>query len=99
MNAHRVITLIGKELREFRSNPAAIIPMVILVVVCVALPFVVLVVVPEITGESLSADTNLRQIVRIATLTSPGLAPLPPDAAVQAFLFQQFLLLFLVAPI
>jgi ABC-2 type transport system permease protein len=99
MNASRVATLIGKELREFRSNPAAILPMVILVVVCVALPFFVLVIVPRITGGSLAADPGLRQIVSFATLTVPSLASLPPDAAVQAFLFQQFLFLFLVAPI
>ncbi|MEP6916539.1 MAG: ABC transporter permease subunit [Acidobacteriota bacterium] len=99
MNSNRVLTLIGKELREFRSNPSAILPMVILVIVCVALPFVVLVLVPHVTGESLAADRGLRQIVVIASVTSPGLTALTPEAAVQAFLFQQFLLLFLLAPI
>jgi ABC-2 type transport system permease protein len=99
MNASRVSALIGKELREFRSNPAAILPMVILVVVCVALPFLLLVLLPQVTGQSLAADRGLRQIVAMAARTSPGLIALTPGAAVQAFLFQQFLLLFLLAPI
>ena len=99
MNIARIRTLIGKELREFRSNPAAVLPVVILVIVCVALPFVVLVVIPRITGESLAADRTIRSVVALAALTQPHLAALPPGAAAEAFMFQQFLLLFLVAPI
>ncbi|MDQ3350009.1 MAG: ABC transporter permease subunit [Acidobacteriota bacterium] len=99
MNIPRIRTLVGKELREFRSNPAAVLPVVILVVVCVALPFVVLVVIPHVTGESLAADRTIRSVVALAALTQPHLAALPPGAAAEAFMFQQFLLLFLVAPI
>jgi ABC-2 type transport system permease protein len=99
MNVFRIRTLIGKELREFRSNPAAVLPVVILVVVCVALPFLVLVVIPRVTGESLGADRTIRSVVALAARTQPHLARLPAGAAAEAFLFQQFLLLFLVAPI
>ena len=99
MNIPRIRTLVGKELREFRSNPAAVLPVVILVIVCVALPFVVLVAIPRVTGESLAADRTIRSVVELAALTQPHLAALPPGAAAEAFMFQQFLLLFLVAPI
>ena len=99
MNASRIRTLIGKELREFRANPAAVLPVAVLVIVCVVLPFVVLIVIPRVTGESLAADRTIRSVVALAALTQPHLARLPPATAAEAFLFQQFLLLFLVAPI
>jgi ABC-2 type transport system permease protein len=72
---------------------------VVLVIVCVALPFVVLVVIPRVTGESLGSDRTISSVVALAARTQPHLARLPPGAAAEAFLFQQFLLLFLVAPI
>ena len=99
MNGSRVSTLIGKELREFRANPSAVLPVVLVILVCLALPFAVMVLVPRMTGESLAADPALRKAVTLAALYVPGLAGLPPAAAAEAFLFQQFLLLFLVAPI
>lgn len=99
MNIPRIRTLIAKELREFRSNPAAVLPVAVLVVMCVALPFLVLLVIPRVTGESLGSDRTIRAVVALAARTQPRLALLPPGAAAEAFLFQQFLLLFLVAPI
>lgn len=99
MSAARVRALIGKELREFRANPAAVLPVVLLVAVCVLLPFVVLVVIPRVTGVSLAGDDTIRRVVALASRTQPFLAALPAGAAAEAFLFQQFLLLFLVAPI
>lgn len=99
MNAGRVRTLIGKELREFRSNPAAVLPVILLVAACVVLPFFVLLVIPRVTGDSLASDRTIRSVVALASRTQPFLAELPPGPAAEAFLFQQFLLLFLVAPI
>jgi ABC-2 type transport system permease protein len=96
MNTHRIATLIGKELREFRANPSAVLPVAIVSGVCIALPFIVIIFIPSFTGESLAEDRSMREIV--ATVL-PGLSSLPPDAAIQAFLFQQFLMLFLVNPI
>ena len=49
--------------------------------------------------KSLAADRTIRGIVALAARTQPYLALLPPGTAAEAFLFQQFLLLFLVAPI
>lgn len=99
MKPARIRTLIGKELQEFRSNPAAVLPVVVLVAVCVTLPFFVLVVIPRVTGESLASDRTIQAVVALAARTQPELARLPAGAAAEAFLFQQFLLLFLVAPI
>ena len=99
MNHHRVAALMSKELREIRSNPAAILPVVLLVVVCLVLPFFVAMVLPAVTGESLADDRTIAQVLDYARTRLPGLASLPRETAAQAFMFQQFLFLFLVAPI
>ena len=95
----RMTTLIGKELREFRANPSAIVPVALVVFVTLALPFVVLILVPRFTNEDLATDPVIQKGIAVAMEYVPSLAALPPYAAAQAFLFQQFLLLFLVAPI
>ena len=99
MTAQRIIAMIGKELREFRASPGAVLPVAIVILICLALPFVVVLGVPRLMGESLGSDRGLSQIVALAAYSNPVLTMLSPDAAVQAFLFQQFLLLFLMAPI
>jgi ABC-2 type transport system permease protein len=95
----RVAVLIGKELRELRSSPAALIPVAILMVVCTLLPLVIVVVVPRLTGQSFAADPTIARVVAAAAPRIQGLAGLSPGDAAQAFFFQQFLFLFLVAPI
>jgi hypothetical protein len=56
MTVDRIAVLIGKELRELRSNPMAVLPVVALVVICTLLPLIVVLVIPRITGESLGSD-------------------------------------------
>jgi len=99
VNADRIAVLIGKELREFRANPAAVIPVLLLIVVCTFMPFVVVYVVPLLTGQSIATDRSLEQVIAAARVNIPGLADLHGAAATESFLFQQFLLLFLIAPI
>jgi ABC-2 type transport system permease protein len=60
----------------------------------VVLPFAIAIGIPAATGERLGEDADL---MRVAT-RSMARADVPPDARVQAFLFEQFLLLFLMAP-
>lgn len=99
MNVARVSALVGKELREFRANPAALVPVVLLIVVCTVLPFLIVVVLPWATGQTLTSDRTLQQVLTLARQRTPELAALPPDEAAEVFLFQQFLLLYLIAPI
>ena len=99
MSLDRILTLMGKELREFRASPAALAPVVLLVVVCTVLPFLVVVVVPWGTGQSLTSDKTFLQVLSLARQRTPGLAALPVEVAAEVFLFQQFLLLYLIAPI
>jgi ABC-2 type transport system permease protein len=87
--------LYGKELRDLSRNPGALVPVVLVTVIALALPFVVAVAVPAMTGERLGDDGDLLRLSDAA-----GADPaLEPDARVQYFLFQQFLLLFLLTPV
>jgi ABC-2 type transport system permease protein len=99
MNVDRVRTLVGKELREFRASPSAIVPVLIVVALATLLPILVVIVIPRTTGQSLATDRGLQPIVARAARAMPALAALGPEAAAEAFLFQMFLFMFLVAPI
>jgi len=99
MNVDRILTLMGKELREFRASPTALAPVVLLIVACTVMPFVVVVVVPWGTGKPLTADKAILQVITLVRDRMPDLAAMPVETATQVFLFQQFLLVFLIAPI
>jgi len=99
VSVDRIGALVGKELREFRANPGAVVPVLLLIVICTFLPFVVVYVVPLLTGQSITSDRSMQQVVSAARVNLPGLADLDDAGATQSFLFQQFLLLFLIAPI
>jgi ABC-2 type transport system permease protein len=95
----RVTTLIEKELREFRASPSIIIPVLIVVAITLMIPFIVLVLIPRLTGENVAEDPVIVKGIQFAVEYMPSLGQLPPHAAAEAFLFQQFLSLFLLAPI
>ena len=99
MSLTRVRVLIGKELREFRANPAVLVPVLIVVVLSTILPILIVVVIPRATGQPLAADRGMQQVIARAGGWMPSLATLPPQAAAEAFFFQQFLFMFLIAPI
>jgi ABC-2 type transport system permease protein len=99
MNVDRVVTLVGKELREFRASPAAILPGAIVVIVLTLLPFVVVKIVPWATGQALATDPGRKKALEVGRAHVPSLEGIAPELAVEAFLFQQFLVLFLLAPI
>lgn len=96
---NRITVLMAKELKEFRASPSAIVPVIIVVAVTLAVPFIVLVVVPALTGENLASDPAIVKAVGLAVRYMPALDGLSPETAAEAFLFQQFLLLFLLSPI
>ncbi|MBA2259678.1 MAG: ABC transporter permease subunit [Acidobacteria bacterium] len=96
---HRIATLMGKELREFRANPTSVLPVTLVVFICLVLPFMVLKIVPSATGQSIANDDMLRKAVAFASKHLDEFAALTADQAAEAFLFQQFLMLFLIAPL
>ena len=95
----RITTLIEKELREFRASPSTIVPMLLVVGITLVIPLVLLVVIPRVTGQQIADDPAIAKAVRFAVAYMPALAGLTEQAAAEAFLYQQFLLLFLLAPI
>lgn len=91
----RVRALIGKEFLDIARNRAVLMPVALVTLVSLAIPFVVIVVVPAMTGRPLGEDASLAQL---GALMAPRTV-IAPDIAVEVFLFQQFLLLFLLTPI
>lgn len=99
LSRRTISTLVRKELREFRANPTSVLPVTLVVLICLILPFMVLKVVPSATGQSIANDDMLRKAVTFASKHLEEFAALSADQAAEAFLFQQFLMLFLIAPL
>jgi len=90
----RLRAMLRKELLDLARNRAALVPVVIATAVSLLIPFLVLVVLPAMTGRSLASDAAL-------DLASRGgdASDVPAEIRVPAFLFQQFLILFMLTPI
>jgi ABC-2 type transport system permease protein len=91
----RLRALLKKELLEVARNRAVLIPVVIAAVVFLLLPFVIAIVIPAATGRPLGSDRGLE---RISRALGPNMN-LSPSGRVQLFLFQQFLIVFLLMPV
>jgi ABC-2 type transport system permease protein len=91
----RVRALLRKELLDLSRNPGALVPVAIVTLVSLGLPFVVAIVVPALTGHPLAEDADLLKVSGAAG-ARPGLSG---EGQVQYFLFQQFLMLFLLTPV
>ena len=91
----RIRALVAKELLDIRRNRGALLPVALVTLVALVVPLAVIIGVPAITGRPISRDSGLSQASELLGLA----ATLPGEARVQVFLFQQFLLLFLVTPI
>ena len=95
MNGTRVRALLLKEWLDLKRNPGALVPVLVVALIALVLPFVIGVALPAMTGGALADDRDLLRASRIGGAAT-GLSP---DARVQFFLMQQFLLLFLLTPI
>src|SRR6266513_2473877 len=95
MTLPRIRTLVTKEFLDLSRNRTALLPVVIVTVMSLVLPFGIAVGVPAMTGHGLGEDADL---VRVSGVVG-GDGALSNDARVQLFLFQQFLMLFLLTPI
>ena len=91
----RVRALIAKEILDLRRNRAALVPVVIVTIMSLALPFAIVIAIPMLTGQPLGHDLDLVRVSRVAGAREQ----LSADGQIQFFLFQQFLLLFLLTPI
>ena len=76
-------------------NRAALLPVAIITAITCVLPFFVAIIIPALSGERLSDDGDFARVTRM--IGAP--AGLSPEGRVQFFLFQQFLLIFMLMPI
>jgi ABC-2 type transport system permease protein len=91
----RLRALLGKELLDVARNYTVLLPVAIAGVVFVALPFVIAVLIPAATGQPLGDDADLARV----SLTMGVNETLSPNGRVQLFIFQQFLIVFLLMPV
>ena len=91
----RIRALLAKEFLDLARNRAALAPVALVTLVSLAIPFTAILIVPALTGQPLGEDAAL---ARLGAAIAPK-ADIPADIAVETFLFQQFLLLFLLTPI
>jgi ABC-2 type transport system permease protein len=87
--------LLTKELLDLRRNRAALVPVVIVTLMSLVLPFTIVVAIPMATGQPLGDDPGLVKVSAVAGVHDR----LTADGQIQFFLFQQFLMLFLLTPI
>jgi|SRR4051794_18846247 len=95
MNTTRVRTLVAKEFLDLSRNRMVLLPVAVVTVLALALPFGIAIAVPAFTGHPLGEDTDLQRVSRVV----PAPETLSMDAHVQLFIFQQFLMMFLLTPI
>ena len=94
----RIAALLSKEFADLRSNRSIFYPAVLTGVAAMIIPFFVAILVPYFTGERLSDSSDFEVAVEMYA-TQPATRDLSPEGAVQAWIFQQFLLLLVLTPI
>jgi ABC-2 type transport system permease protein len=94
----RVMALVGKELVDQRRHPMLFLPVAIVAVVAILMPVFVAVIVPAVAGEKLSDSSDFEVAVEMYR-NQPEMRGLDPEAAIQAFIFQYFLLIFMLIPV
>ena len=94
----RIRALLSKELADLRRNPAVFFPAILTGTLTIVLPFIIAVAIPYFTGERLSDSSDFD--AAIEAYQGPGERPtLDHEGAVQAFIFQQFLVMLVLTPV
>ena len=94
----RTLALLGKELADLRQNLAIFVPAMIVTCVAILMPVFVAVIVPAVTGERLSESGDLEVALEMYR-KDPSMRSLEPEAAIQVYVFQYFLVMLIVGPI
>ena len=94
----RIAALLRKELADLRQNHAVFLPAVLTGLISLVLPFFVALIVPALTGEQLS-DSSDFEIATQFYRDQPAFTNLDPEGAIQAWIFQQFLVLLVLTPV
>jgi ABC-2 type transport system permease protein len=91
----RIAPLLAKEFLDLIRNKTALVPVAIVTVLSLALPFGIAIAIPSLTGHPLGEDADLVRVSHAAAAA----ASLSDDGRIQLFLFQQFLMMFLITPV
>jgi ABC-2 type transport system permease protein len=91
----RLRALLTKELLDVARNRAVLLPVAIAALVFLVLPVIVAVVLPTLNGHAIGDDAEL---ARLSLLMGPQ-EQLSTNGRVQLFIFQQFLIVFLLMPV
>jgi len=94
----RIAALVRKDVDEIGSQPGLILPAVAMVLGLSLPAFLLLVITPRLTGESL-ADSEFAEFAAAAVTTIPGLITLDPAGQAQALVLQHFLMFSLIVPV
>ena len=94
----RLFALLAKELVDLRGNPAVFIPAIITGVISIVMPFVIAIAIPYFTGERLADSSDFRVALDMYR-DQPATRSLDPEGAIQAMIFQQFLILLVLTPV
>src|SRR5688572_20722050 len=94
----RMMALLRKELADERQNLTLFVPTIIVGVAAILLPIFVAIVVPYVTGERLSDSSDLEIALELYR-DQPATRDLDPEAAIQAYLFQFFMVMLVLVPV
>jgi len=94
----RIRALLVKELIDLRRNPAVFFPAVLTGILTVVLPFVIAIIIPYVTGERLSDSSDFEAAIE-SYQGAPAETRFDPEGAIQAFIFQQFLVMLVLTPV
>ena len=94
----RTIALLGKELADLHQNLTLFLPSVLVAFLTILIPLFVAVIVPYATGEWLSDSSDFEVALEMYR-QSPSTRALDPDAAIQGYVFQYFLVMLVLGPV
>jgi ABC-2 type transport system permease protein len=94
----RIRALLDKDLADVRQSPTLLVPALLTAVVSILLPFIVAIVIPWLVGERLSDSSDFDVAVETSR-AQPELEGLDPEGAIQAWVFQHFLVLLVLTPV
>lgn len=94
----RIKALLAKELLEIRRYPGIFLPALLTGATAIALPFVIAIGIPVMTGEPLASSPQDPFVQELWT-ANPELQALGPEETMQSWMFRQFLLLLVMSPI
>jgi ABC-2 type transport system permease protein len=94
----RILALLSKELLDLRQNRGVFWPALLTGAIALVLPFIIAIVIPALAGERLSSSSDFEVAIEMYR-AQPGARALDAEGAIQAFIFQQFLPLLVLAPV